>query len=325
MLVAVTGAAGHLGANLVRRLLAEKHAVRAVVRRDERALAGLDIEKVRGDVFDVDSLAASFAGVEVVFHLAALISIVGDPRGMVRKTNVLGPHNVVQACERAGVRRLVHFSSIHAYAQAPLDRPLDETRPHAAGPRAYAYDLSKAAGEREVLAGVRAGLDAVIVNPTGVVGPCDFKPSRMGQVWLDLARRRLPGLVDGGFNWVDARDVADGALRAAEKGRTGEKYLLAGHWASVAELAALAAQNTGAAAPRLITPMWLARLAAPFAERVARWTGGEPLFTPESLGALRANRDIRCDKAARELGYAPRPLSDTVRDIYAWFREAGML
>jgi len=325
MIVAITGASGHVGANLVRRLLADGHTCRVLVRRDERALAGLNIERFAGDVLDPSSLAAAFSGAERVFHLAALISVVGDPDGAVARTNVVGPRNVVAACRQAGVRRLVHFSSIHAYSQSPLDQILDETRPHVDAARAYAYDGSKAAGEREVLAGVAQGLDAVIVNPTAVLGPQDFKPSRMGQILLDLYHRRLPALVHGGFDWVDARDVADGAWRAAERGRTGEKYLLGGHWASVRELATLAQDVTGVPAPRFDTPMPLARLAAPFAFAFSRWTGRTALFTPESLGALRANRRISHDKATRELGYAPRPLAETVRDAYAWFRAAGLL
>jgi dihydroflavonol-4-reductase len=231
---------------------------------------------------------------------------------------------VVTACLQCGVRRMVHFSSIHALQQKPLDQPLDESRPRV-GEDAYAYDRSKARAEAEALAGNDQGLEVVVVNPTGVIGPGDFKPSAMGQVFLDLQHRRLHGLVHGGFNWVDVRDVVAGAIRAAEAGRPGETYILGGHWLSIRDLARLAEEVSGVQAPIFTAPMWLARLAAPPALLAARLTNTRPLFTPEALGALRGNRRVECGKAANELGHQPRPVRETVEDIYGWFASNGML
>ena len=323
-IVAVTGASGHVGGNLIRALIDSGRECRALVHRDTRAIDGLNIERVKGELSDPDSLVRAFTGAQTVFHLAARISIVGPEGGLVHNTNVLGTRNVVSACLECGVKRLVHFSSIHAFSQGPLDRPLDETRPLRDDREAYAYDRSKAQGIGEILEGVSKGLDAVIVHPTAVLGPFDYKPSAMGQALLDMADRRLPALVDGGFDWVDARDVAAGAIAAEEKGRTGEKYLLSGHWLSMRELAAIVEEVSGAKAPRLIFPMWAARFAAPIALHLSQAMGKRALFTPEAMGALRANRDVRHDKAGRELGYSPRPVKDTVRDALAWFEEAGM-
>ena len=318
MTVLVTGASGHVGANLVRALLEDGRAVRVLVRDDTRGVDGLDVERVRGDVLEPDTLRAAVDGVEVMYHCAARISIVGDPDGMVMRTNVEGPRNVVRACLDAGVRRLVHFSSIHAFSQAPLDEPLDETRPHV-GEKAYAYDRSKAAGSREVLAGVKQGLDAVIVHPTAVLGPNDYKGSRMGQVLLDLYHDRLPSLIEGGFDWVDVRDLVATAIAAEQRGRSGEAYLASGHYASVAELAALVSEFSGKRPPRFVCPQWLAHVGLPFAALASKITGSEPLFTREALGALRANTQIVCDKAAKELGHVPRPLRETVADTLEWF------
>ena len=256
---------------------------------------------------------------------AAIISIVGDQGGLVTRTNVEGPRNVVNACLTTGVRKLVHFSSIHAFEQRPHDVTLDETRANVEGPKHPAYDRSKAGGEAEIRAGIARGLDAVIVNPTAVLGPYDFKLSRMGTVVLMLAKRQLPSLVGGGFDWVDVRDVAAGAIAAAEKGRTGEKYLLSGRWASVKELAKVVQEVTGVKPPAFTSPMWLAKVGAPFMGLWAKATGTQPLYTHEALHALVSNRDIRHDKAAAELGYTARPLVDTVRDSVAWFRSAGLL
>jgi dihydroflavonol-4-reductase len=322
MVAVVTGANGHVGACLVRELLARGQSVRAVVRGDgSPALHGLDIELVRGDVRDAASLDAAFAGADVVYHCAALISIVGPMDGLVHATNVVGARNAARAALKAGVRKFVHFCSVHAFDQEPLYAPLDETRARVRGPAAPAYDLSKAEGEAAVRSVIAEGLDAVILHPSGIIGPHDYRPSRMGTVLLDLFHRRLPSLVPGGFDFVDVRDVVGSAITASERGRTGESYLVTGHWHSVAEIAAMAQAHTGVAPPRLTSPMWLARLGAPFMERFASLTGREPLYTSESLLALRANRVYVRTKAAADLGHRPRPTRDSIRDAYRWFAE----
>ena len=184
---------------------------------------------------------------------------------------------------------------------------------------------SKAAGEKAVREVIEQGLDCVIVHPTGVIGPFDGQPSRMGQVFLDLYHRRLPALVAGGFDWVDVRDVVAGAMAAEDKGRSGENYLLSGNYRTVTEIAELAESITGRKKPRLTTPMWLARVGAPFQHALDNLRGRTPLFTSESREALRANKVIRHAKAREELGYTPRPIEDSVRDTYAWFESAGRL
>jgi len=325
MTTVITGASGHIGANLVREMLARGRACRAVVYRDTRALGGLDVERVTADLADPASLQRAFTGADTVFHLAARISIAGDRGGHVHNTNVRGTREVVRACLACRVRRLVYFSSIHAFCQRPLDEPLDETRRKSDHAKAYAYDHSKALAEKEIQAGIAAGLDAVIVNPTGVIGPYDFKPSRMGQVLLDLYHGRFGALVQGGFDWVDVRDAVAGALAAEEKGRCGENYLLPGTYFSFKDLAALIERTTGRRMPRFFAPLWLARPFAPFALAASRVLRKEPLFTPESLAALRGNRRVSRAKAEAELGYRPRPIEETIRDAYAWFREAGMI
>ncbi len=326
MVAAVTGANGHVGACLVRELLARGVAVRAVVRGDgSPALDGLDIEVVRADVRDAASLRAAFVGADVVYHCAATISIVGPMNGLVHETNVVGAANAARAALEVGVRRFVHFCSVHAFEQEPLHLPLDETRARVHSTTAPAYDLSKAQGEAAVRAAIDDGLDAVILHPSGIIGPFDYRPSRMGTVLLDLYHRRLPSLVEGGFDWVDVRDVATTAIAAAERGRTGHSYLVTGHWLSVPDLAAIAQECTGVPAPRLTSPMWLARVGAPFMERWAKLTHREPLYTAESLLALRANRVYVRDKAGSELGHTPRPTRESIRDAYAWFAEHGRI
>lgn len=321
----VTGATGHVGANLCRLLVERGDAVVALCHTESDALDGVEVERVPGDVLRPETLGAAVDGVDVAFHLAARISIDGDRDGQVRAVNVEGTRNVVTACLREGVERLVHCSSFHAFAQAPYEEELTEERPPVA-PSGFPYDCSKAAGEREVMAGMERGLPAVILNPTAIVGPHDYRPSLMGEVLLDLYHGRLPSLVPGGSDWVDVRDVCDAAVSAVEHGTPGDRYLLGGGWTTVGELAALAESITGRKRPRLTTPLWLARAGIPFARLHSRLSGKRPLYTQESLARLvRSSRFVSRAKATRDLGFQPRPLRTTLEDAYAWFATAGKL
>ena len=222
MICVVTGASGHVGANLVRGLLRRGDRVRALVHVDTAALSGLQVDLVRGDVCDPSSLRAAFEGADVVYHLAARIAISPDTESLVESVNVAGTRNVVQACLDCRVRRLVHFSSIHAIAEAPAGCPADESVSLVAASSCPSYDGSKAEGERFVIDMLQAGLDAVVVAPTAVVGPYDYRPSYFGRVLLLLATGRLRVLVRGGFNWVDARDVAELDATATTQSRAKE-------------------------------------------------------------------------------------------------------
>ena len=326
-LVTVTGAAGHIGANLVRSLLANGRQVRALVRDCTAALDGLPVEIVRCDITDAEACRRALAGSAVVYHLAARISVGWDPPAPVEAVNIAGTRHIVEACLACGVKRLVHFSSIHAFSAQPVDGVIDESRP-LAGPESHIliYDRTKAEGERVVQAGVARGLDAVIVNPSSVIGPNDFAPSAMGEVLLDLVAGKFPALVGGaGFNWVDVRDVVASALAAERSGRRGEHYLLTGHYLSLVELARLWGRVTGAKIPRMVVPMAVAQAAAPFAASWARLRGRRPLLPSASLRVLRTHRQISHARASAELGHAPRPLEDTLRDTYVWFKQAGKL
>jgi dihydroflavonol-4-reductase len=325
MCVAVTGACGHIGANLVRALLERGRRVRAIVHSDRRALEGLDAEQVTADILDPRSVRRALEGAEIVYHLAAFISLFNRDGQLMYDINVGGTRNVLRACEENRVRRLIHFSSIHALSSKPRRELITEDRGLSGSKAAMAYDWTKAEAEREVQGAASRGLNAVIVNPTAIIGPYDFKLSSMGSFLLALHKGTLRALVRGGFNWVDVRDVVEGALAAEKRGRAGERYLLAGTWCTVKELGRLAQEVTGKKPPVFVAPMWLARAGVPFAAAVARLRGASPLFTRGSLYALRNHRHISYDKAAAELGYAPRPLRETVRDTFSWFEAHGLL
>ena len=325
MTVVVTGATGHVGANLVRSLIAKGRPVRSLVHVNQQAIAGLDTEIVPGDIRDPESLYRAFRGAEVVYHLAANISLLKDDWPLLESVNVIGTRNVVEACLRAGVRRLVHCSSVHALVQEPMCTPVDESRPLVESGRCPPYDRSKAAAEREVQRGIGLGLDAIIVNPTAIIGPHDYQLSYFGEALLAMARGKLLALVAGGYDWVDVRDVVEGALRAEERAPTGAKYLLSGHWVSLCDLAAMVAEITGVPAPGFVCPLWLARLGAPVLTAYNRFAGKRQVYTSVSLRALQGNRNMCHDKATRELGYQPRPFRETLIDTVRWFAENGQL
>lgn len=324
----ITGASGHIGNNLARHLLTAGHEVRAVLHRDldPPSLAGVDVERVRADVRDAESLETAFRGADAVVHLAARISLRRTGWRAVEAVNVGGVRNVLTACRRAGVGRLVHTSSIHAYDPHPLDEPVDEDRPLGRDPRRAPYDRSKAEGERLVREAIEEGMDAVIVNPTAVIGPHDYEPSHQGSGILLMASGRLPALVPGGFDWVDVRDVAAAIEAAAARAPAGGRYLLPGRWATMVELSEIAARWTGHPATRRTVPMALARIGAPFMNLYAGVTGRRPIYTSMSLQTLEeASDQIRGDGAARDLGHRPRPLEETLGDTLAFFVERGAL
>jgi dihydroflavonol-4-reductase len=325
MIAAITGATGHVGVTLSRLLLSRGHSVRAIVRKAAGGLEGLDVEIAEGDVRSLESLTRAFHGADVVFHAAARISITRIDMKEVAETNILGTRNVIAACRETGVPRLIHFSSIEALDPLPLDAPLDEERPFVDPGKGSPYAVSKAQAEAEVRRAVSEGLNAVILNPTAIIGPWDYKPSLLGSALMAIARGRLPMLVDGGFDWVDVRDVAEAALAAALRAPAGSRYIVGGRWASMAELAGHVCSVTGARPPGLTCPFWIARAGAPLSAALSRFMGKTPLFTGYSLSVLRGNRNIRHDRAHRELDYRPRGLEETIRDACAWFELNGYL
>jgi dihydroflavonol-4-reductase len=325
LFVTVTGASGHVGANLVRLLREQGRKVRAVVHHDLRGVHELDIDLVKADILDPASLKKAFSHTDTVFHLAAHISISKRDTFHTYRVNVEGTGHVIEACRTCGVRRLVHFSSIHALSSHPKSEVIDETRPLVEKGRAPFYDCTKADAERLVLRAVDDGLDAVILNPTAIIGPNDFRPSHMGDMLLSLYNFRLRSLVRGGFNWVDVRDVIQGALSAEKRGRRGERYLLGGTWLSIEDLSHLVEEVTGRRAPGFVSPMWLAHLGVPFIGLLSKLRGRRPLYTRDSLHAVRNHRYITHEKAARELGFTPRPLRETIEDTFRWFGEHNYL
>ena len=321
MNISVTGASGHIGANLIRILIERKHKVTVLYNIDDRAFKELDVNIVQGSLYNTYALEKLVLNADVVFHLAANISILGDKDGSVCRTNVEGTKNIVNASIKAGVKKFIHFSSIHAFNQNPLNEPLDENR-SLVGNNASSYDKSKAEGERIVLNSIEKGLDAIILSPTSIIGPFDFKPSLMGQVLIKMYNNQIHALVSGGYDWVDVRDVALSAYNSITMGVKGEKYLLSGKWASLKELSLAISKCTNKKTPKFVCPSWLAKAWLPILNLYDKAKGNAPLYTSESLEILAlGNRSICNNKAKNVLKHNPRSLEETLIDTYKWFIE----
>ena len=320
-MIIVTGASGLVGGNLVRALLAQGRTVRALIHHDRRAIDGLDVETVSADLTDPSSLQRAFRGADTVYHLASSISISTENWDELKRVNVLGTLNVIEACLQNNVRRLLYFGSIHAYDHAPFDQPMDEDRPLLIGNHIHPYERSKALAEMETRRSLDRGLDSVILIPTAIAGPFDFRPSHFGQAIQLLARGHIPALVRGGYDWVDVRDVVDGAIKAEQLAPRGGRYILSGHWHSVREVARFVSEITEKAAPRFTVPIWLAQLAQPIMAKLAQVNGKQPIYTRPMLNAMKSNHNISHARATRDLGYSPRPFQQTIADTLKWFVE----
>ena len=322
-MILVTGATGHIGNVLIRKLLAQGENVRALVWRgeDTTPIKGLDVEQVEGDVLDAASLIPAMQGVDIVYHLAGIISIMPGRNPFVWQVNVEGTRNVLDAARRAQIRRLIYTSSIHAIARAPHGVEMDESLGFDANNPYGEYDRSKATASLEVQKASAEGLNAVIVCPTGVIGPYDFRGSEMGEVIRGAAEARPMFYVEGAYDFVDVRDVADGLIAAEKHGRQGESYILSGQKLSVRYMLATVREVTGKAFSSVKIPFSLAEFAARFTPWYYRKTQNKPRFTPYSLEVLQSNSNISHKKAASELGYKPRPIYESIADSVRWFLE----
>jgi len=324
MTTVVTGAGGFIGSVLVRELIARGRSVRAIVRSNKKSLEELDIEIVTADIRDSSSLDRALTGAESVFHLASVISLSGDRSGSVAETNIDGARNVAEAALKNGVKKFIHFSSIHVFDLKERGNPINENTIRVTTDSPV-YDRTKYAGETAVRDLIKMGLPALVIHPTGVLGPGDHRPSRMGQVLIDLSSKKLPALISGGFDWVDVRDVCAGALAAEEFGRIGESYILSGQWHSTRQLATFGEEITGTPPPTLDLPMWIAQGIAPIGSLLGKITSNEYRLNSDTVSALNAARTISSAKAETELRFKSRPIRDSVHDAYKWFEKFGLL
>jgi dihydroflavonol-4-reductase len=323
MKIAVTGASGHVGNNLCRMLVEAGHQVKALIHRDIKGLSGLPVEPIRGDVTSEADLANLCAGCEVVFHLAAYISIRrNDPLCM--KINFESCHHLVRAARKEGLRKIIHFSSIHAFRHNHVAE-LNESCGLAHDSK-ISYDRSKAWSQKLMIEASANDLEITVLSPTAIIGPHDYKPSLTGHALIRFYKGQIPALIPGGYDWVDVRDICRAAINAIDQGKAGTCYLLSGSWQNLRMIGREIENLGGCRMPALELPFWMAQLGEPFLNIHSFLSKKVPLYTSVSLHTLKySHRNISSEKAKLALDYNPRPIAATLYDTITWFRENNYL
>lgn len=325
MVTLVTGATGFVGSHVARLLVARGERVRVLLRptSSTSAIEGLPVERVVGDLRDPRSLGRALEGVERVYHVAADYRLWARNPQEIYESNVQGTHNLLEAAHRASVERLVYTSTVATIAVPRNGELPNEATQTGFNEMIGHYKRSKFMAEREALAYAAAGLPVVIVNPTAPVGPGDWKPTPTGQIIVDFLCGKLPAYVDTGVNVVAVEDVAAGHLLAAERGRTGQRYILGGRNMALKEILGVLAAVTGLPAPRWRLPHTLA-LAAGYAENLlAAIVRREPSIPLEGVRMARHKMFVDSSKAVRELGFRPSPVEAALERAARWYAENG--
>jgi dihydroflavonol-4-reductase len=323
----ITGGSGHVGANLVRELTARDYKVRCIdFDGDHRAFEGYTVELIKGSVTDIESLDKAFAGVDVVFHTAAIISLERKNRNLIRSVNVDGTKNVCEMALKHNVKKLIHFSSVDAFIREPLDDPLLEDRPLVVDPNTVPYDLSKADAQRIVLDFCNKGLDASIIHPSGIFGPNDFKPSLFGQEFIKIANGKRPYSINVGYDYVDVRDLCTTAVNCVEQGRSKQNYIVGGNYMDFVYMADIISDELGKKLLRGTLPFFTIYLSLPFYFLQSIMSNSPRAITLDSIHTIKVqNKNIPSKLSKDELGHYPRPVVETISDTIRFFKDSKFI
>lgn len=323
----ITGGTGLLGSNLVRLLLEQGHHVTALVRSQRKAaqvLGNLPVTLVEGDMSDVNAWSSALAGCDTLFHTAAYFReyyAPGDHWATLKAINIDATLQLFAAAHAHGVAKVIYVSSSGVIGPNPNGGSSDETTPPGKGAMENLYFRSKVLGEQAIAQFLEThALDVVLILPGWIFGPGDGAPTTSGQVVLDLLDRKLPAIPPGGSSIVDVRDVAQAMINSVERGRRGERYIVSGPYASLADVAQTVERVAGVRAPKLRLPYPVALSYAWMAQTYAQLTGTSTLVTVNGVRSMYERISLTSAKAERELGATFRPLEDTLRDEVAWFR-----
>jgi dihydroflavonol-4-reductase len=321
----VTGANGFVGSHVAKMLVQRGGQVQVLVRPQSslKALEGLQVEKVYGDLRDPRSLERAVEGADRVFHVAADYRLgVSNPQE-IYDANVTGTRNLLEAASRAGVRRIVVTSSVATIAVDRGDTLPNETTETRLEEMIGHYKRSKFLAEKEALKAAREGMPVVVVNPTTPVGPGDWKPTPTGRIIVDFLNGRMPAYVEAGLNWVPVEDVALGHWIAAERGRVGERYILGGRNMLLKEVLDILAKISGRPSPRVRLPHAFA-MAAGYADHVfSRMLNRQPRIPLEGVRMARHKMFVDCSKAADELGFKASPVEAALERAVTWYEQNG--
>ncbi len=321
----VTGATGFIGSALVRELLKDGREVKVMVRQSSNTknLDGLDVERAYGDVRDKEAVKAALKGCDTFYQTAALYEIWGPSKKDYYDVNVEGTKASLQAASEQGVGKVVHTSSIASLGCHGRDCLAKEDAEFNLWKIGVHYSISKYLAEVEALKFAQKGLPVVVVNPAGVIGVRDIRPTPSGRIILDVLNKRTPGYMDGGMNFVDVEDVARGHILAAQKGAIGEKYVLGNENLSLGDFYRLVADVAGMKPPRIKFPYPVILASAYLFSIAASVTRRPPIATPGGARNARMYAYFDCSKAVKELGMPQTPIRTTVEKAVNWFKENG--
>lgn len=322
----VTGGFGHLGNTIIKKLLEKGKKVRVLVLPTDKTDVDIDtVEVVKGDVCDLNSLEEFFSGTEdyttYVIHCAGIVSIATKHDDLVYNVNVNGTKNIVDICMKYHVKKLVHISSVHAIEEKPKGEVITEVSSFDPDKVTGLYAKTKAEATQYVLDKSKEGLDAVVIHPSGIVGPNDYGKGHLTQLIIDYSKGTLTAYIDGGYDFVDVRDVADGIISSVTKGKKGECYILSNRYYKVKELLDIIGKELNKRNIKTKLPLWFAKFTAPIAELYYKLIKQPPLYTPYSLYTLNSNSIFSHEKADKELGYTTRPMEQSVRNTIKSLRE----
>lgn len=322
----VTGAAGHLGGAVTKLLEEQKKTVYALCLPNEKHLpVGEHVKIFYGDICDKDSLQPLFSCCKensvTVIHCAGIVSIASKFNKNVYDVNVTGTKNIVAACEENNVEKLVYVSSVHAIPELKDDETITEINSFSADTVVGLYAKTKAEATQSVLDYAKRGGNVSVIHPSGIVGPGDYGKGHLTQLIIDYYEGRLTSAINGGYDFVDVRDVATGILSCCEHGKNGECYILSGHYSKVPDLLRTLHEITGKREIRRVLPLWFVKLVVPLAELYYKVLKQPPLFTSYSIYTLNTNANFSHEKATKELDYTSRPMKQTLTDTFMWLKE----
>lgn len=324
----VTGANGHLGSTIINLLLKEKKNIRAFVLENDVLHLNKKVEIIRGNITDKKSIYPLFKDLEnkevIVIHCAGIVTIASKFDQKVYDVNVVGTKNIADVALEYKVKKFIHVSSVHAIVEEKnkIIKEVDKFYPDKVE---GLYAKTKAEASNYILDMSKKGLNAIVVHPSGIIGPGNYGKGHLSQLIIDYLNNRLTAIVKGGYDFVDVRDVADGILKAIEKGRVGECYILSNRYFEIKEIINLLHEVTNHKPIKTILPNWFAKLTAPIAELYYKILKQPPLYTSYSIYTLSTNSHFSHEKATKEIDYNPRDMKETLKDTVDWLKKIGRI
>lgn len=328
----LTGAAGLLGGNILRQLIAVGKRVRALVLPNDPAITNMPegVEIVEGDLLDDDALERFFsAPVDkklVVIHAASIVTVDPRPNGKVHAVNVDGTRNIVEKCIHHKAKKLVYISSTGAIPELPHGQIIYEVENHDPDRVIGYYAKTKAIATDLVLSAAQDhDLDASVVYPSGIFGPNDYGFGLITSCLKMVAEGRLRFSIGGTFNSVDARDLASGIVTCAEKGRKGESYIMASRCYTFKQLIDAVCEEAGTKKHLFTVPLWLVSPFTGVGTLYGKMFNQPAWFSSYTIYNLKRNNEYSAEKAEKELGFQCRSLNESIADTIDWLREVGKI